>query len=85
METLIDLRLQAIKIAATLKDVSSENLIDVADKIYIYIKKNSQIPESISMDELVLSIANAAAISVDKNFKREPLPTLDKDLVVCYD
>lgn len=85
METLIDLRLQAIRIAASLKDVSSENVIDIADKIYIYIKKDSQIPESISMDELIMSIANAAVINVEKGFKREPPPIFDKDLVVCYD
>lgn len=79
METLVDLRLQSVKIAASLKDVSSECVLDVADKIYRYIKRDAQLPESVSMDEFVRSIANATTA----NFP--PLPTLDKDLVVCYE
>lgn len=79
METLVDLRLQSVKIAASLKDVSSECVLDVADKIYRYIKRDAQLPESVSMDEFVRSIANATTA----NFP--PPPTLDKDLVVCYE
>lgn len=79
METLVDLRLQSVKIAASLKDVSSECVLDVADKIYRYIKRDAQLPESVSMDEVVRSIANVTTANLP------PLPSLDKDLVVCYE
>lgn len=46
MESMVDLRLQAIKIAASMKDVSSECVIDVAEKIVRYVKGNSAIPET---------------------------------------
>jgi hypothetical protein len=84
METLVDLRLQSVRIAASLRDVSSECVLDVADKIYKYIKRDAQLPESVSMDELVKSIVDASLINTEKDFKKPP-SFFDKDLVVCYD
>jgi hypothetical protein len=84
METLVDLRLQSVRIAASLRDVSSECVIDVAEKIYKYIKRDAQLPESVSMEELVKSIVDASFVNKEKDLKTPP-SFLDKDLVVCYD
>lgn len=46
MESMVNLRLQAVKVAASLKDVSSEHVIDVADKIVRYVKGKADIPET---------------------------------------
>ena len=39
MESL-DLKIKAVEIASTLRDISSENVLDVSDKIYKYLKRD---------------------------------------------
>lgn len=85
METLVDLRMQSVRIAASLRDVSSECVLDVAEKIYKYIKRDAQLPESVSMSEFVKSVVDASMTNIDKDFKTPSPPIFDKDLVVCYD
>ena len=51
MESMVDLRLHAIQIAASMKDVSSECVIDVAEKIVRYVKGNSTLPETFDPTE----------------------------------
>ena len=45
MDSMVELRLQSVRIAASLKDVSSECVLDVADKIVRYVKGGAAIPE----------------------------------------
>ena len=39
----LELKAQAMRIAVTLRDVSSENILDVTDKIYKYLKRDVSI------------------------------------------
>ena len=71
METLVELRIQAVKVASSLKDVSSENIIPVASMIYHYIKGGAKIPESMNMEDFVKSITDATMNSYDSAMKKQ--------------
>ena len=79
MESMVDLRLQSVKIAATMKDVNSECVIDVAEKIVRYVKGDASIPETYDPTAEARKMVEGMMNKFNAD-KPSPLPPLGR----CY-
>lgn len=83
MNSMVELRLESIRIAASLRDVSSECVIDIAAKITRYIKGDAVLPESVSMEDFVKSITENTFAKIGEKEKKLYPSTFDEEEGVC--
>lgn len=72
MNSMVQVRARALEIAASVKDVSSENIIDVADKIAKYIKRDVNIPEYVGAYDVATAIMDKVVQHAEKDFYKTP-------------
>ena len=71
MDTKIAIRTRAAEIAASVKDVNSDNIIFVADMIAKYIIGSASIPESLDMKDFIKSVTDATVSAYDSSVKKQ--------------
>jgi hypothetical protein len=69
---MIELRMQCLKVASALKDVSSECVIDVADKMVRYVRGDATLPEFYNPKELMKGILDevVSTINIEPDFMK---------------
>ena len=81
MDSMVKVRVKALEIATSLRDVSSENVVDVADKVAKYIKRDADIPEYVSADKLAADIMDKAMQFIKEDpVHIPPMPGYDEFL-----
>ena len=71
MDTKVAIRTRAVEIAASVKDVNSENILIVANKISEYIIGHANIPESLDMQNFIKSLTDATVNAYDESLKKQ--------------